>query len=279
MPASMMSEESGSSPKVIGSSMAMVGIGPMPGSTPISVPSRQPMRAKPRFLSETAAPKPVARFWKRSSSILTAPPGRQRLSQHVDEDQHSEQRQPDTEHDRFERLHVVPRVGGEHRQCHGGEREADRIDQKPEDQDGRDDEADRAQLNALDRRPLDGHPLKPQNQPDDDDQYAEQGGEVAWPHAGGRSEGELPAEIKPGDTDRQKHQPRPEILGAFHPQHAVSSPISPVFVAPARKLTLIRPPATVNGSAGRRVGHRPMWRAAATEEICWRTPPPVRIGR
>ena len=53
MPASMISDDSGSSPKVIGSSIAMVGIGPMPGSTPISVPSRQPSSAKPRFLSES----------------------------------------------------------------------------------------------------------------------------------------------------------------------------------------------------------------------------------
>jgi hypothetical protein len=49
MPASMISEASGSSPKVSGSSIAMVGIGPMPGSTPISVPSRQPARQMPRL--------------------------------------------------------------------------------------------------------------------------------------------------------------------------------------------------------------------------------------
>ena len=36
MPASMISAPVGSSPKVIGSSMAMVAIGPTPGSTPIS---------------------------------------------------------------------------------------------------------------------------------------------------------------------------------------------------------------------------------------------------
>jgi hypothetical protein len=58
----MMSDDSGPSPKVIGNSMAMVAIGPMPGSTPMSVPTRQPMRAKPILLIEAAAPKPIARL-------------------------------------------------------------------------------------------------------------------------------------------------------------------------------------------------------------------------
>ena len=50
MPASMISAPVGSSPKVIGSSMAMVAIGPTPGSTPISVPTRQPRKARPKIL-------------------------------------------------------------------------------------------------------------------------------------------------------------------------------------------------------------------------------------
>jgi hypothetical protein len=40
----MMSAETGGSTKVAGSSIEIVAIGPMPGSTPISVPSRQPTR-------------------------------------------------------------------------------------------------------------------------------------------------------------------------------------------------------------------------------------------
>ena len=101
MPASMISDGSGPSPKVIGSSIAMVGIGPMPGSTPISVPSRHPIKAKPRFLSVTAAPKPVARFWKTSNSILPGPPGGQRLSESVDKNQHGKEREAGAEHQRL----------------------------------------------------------------------------------------------------------------------------------------------------------------------------------
>ena len=46
MPASMISADTGSSVKVNGSSMAMVGTGPMPGSTPISVPSDRARQAE-----------------------------------------------------------------------------------------------------------------------------------------------------------------------------------------------------------------------------------------
>jgi hypothetical protein len=40
----MMSAETGGSTKVAGSSIEMVAIGPMPGSTPMSVPSSTPMK-------------------------------------------------------------------------------------------------------------------------------------------------------------------------------------------------------------------------------------------
>ena len=67
MPASMISEATGSPIlKVIGSSMAMVAVAPMPGSTPISVPSSTPIRQKARFQSVVAVAKPSARLESRS---------------------------------------------------------------------------------------------------------------------------------------------------------------------------------------------------------------------
>jgi hypothetical protein len=44
MPASMMSAETGGSTNVAGSSIEIVAMGPMPGSTPISVPSSTPTK-------------------------------------------------------------------------------------------------------------------------------------------------------------------------------------------------------------------------------------------
>jgi hypothetical protein len=40
----MISEVTGESEKVIGSSIAIVAVGPMPGNTPINVPSRTPRK-------------------------------------------------------------------------------------------------------------------------------------------------------------------------------------------------------------------------------------------
>src|ERR1700704_6040750 len=67
MPASMMSAPVGSMPKVIGSSMVMVAIGPTPGSTPIRVPMRQPRKHNARFLSDSATAIPSARLLNRST--------------------------------------------------------------------------------------------------------------------------------------------------------------------------------------------------------------------
>ena len=47
--------------------------------------------------------------------------------------------------------------------------------------------------------------------------------EVTGPHARGGAEGKVAAEVEPGETDQHEHHAGPEILGAFHPQHTVSS--------------------------------------------------------
>ncbi len=44
MPASMMSADSGGNAKVAGNNIAMVATGPMPGNTPIKVPSKTPRK-------------------------------------------------------------------------------------------------------------------------------------------------------------------------------------------------------------------------------------------
>src|SRR5512136_1713041 len=126
MPASMMSEASGVRPKVIGNSMAIVATGPMPGSTPMSVPTRQPMSAKPILLNEAAAPKPIAKLWKRLNSILPTPPGGHRLSQHVDKQDHAENGEPCGKQDCFGYLHApAPRISREDRHEHRGQCQTD----------------------------------------------------------------------------------------------------------------------------------------------------------
>ncbi|MDT4820191.1 hypothetical protein FQZ97_533270 [compost metagenome] len=57
----MISADTGGSAYVAGSSIAMVATGPMPGSTPISVPRIQPTRQYSRFVKVKATPKPSER--------------------------------------------------------------------------------------------------------------------------------------------------------------------------------------------------------------------------
>jgi hypothetical protein len=76
MPASMISALTGGSPNVIGSSMASVATEPMPGRTPISVPTRAPIRQNMMLIGEAATPKPSQRLDR--SSVMTHSPDQNR---------------------------------------------------------------------------------------------------------------------------------------------------------------------------------------------------------
>src|SRR5690606_32545317 len=65
---------------VTGRSIAIVAVAPMPGRTPINVPSNTPIRQKPRFASVDAVEKPSATLLKSSiSAPLERPPGPETL--------------------------------------------------------------------------------------------------------------------------------------------------------------------------------------------------------
>src|SRR5512140_79602 len=81
MPASMISADTGCSAYVVGSSIAIVATGPMPGSTPISVPRSEPMNAYSRFTGVNATEKPSAR-WFSSSIARPSEHGRQEHRPH-----------------------------------------------------------------------------------------------------------------------------------------------------------------------------------------------------
>src|SRR5438477_4179444 len=103
MPASMISADSGLRLKVIGSSMAMVATGPMPGRTPIRVPRMQPTKAYKRFCSVSATPKPIHRLAKTSMRAPLAVgrrPERERQRQALHEHQPGEEDQDHVE-DRY----------------------------------------------------------------------------------------------------------------------------------------------------------------------------------
>src|SRR5215831_109420 len=124
MPASMISAPTGGRPKVTGSSMVMVAMGPIPGSTPISVPTRQPRKHSPRLWRLNATEKPSARLC--SSAVISE---RQPAGQHEDRNRKVEEapEEPDADQGGGHRVdrQLPPaglgrgRPGDEHRQRTG----------------------------------------------------------------------------------------------------------------------------------------------------------------
>src|SRR5262245_9327368 len=124
MPDSMIRPPTGSSLKVSGSSMAMVAIGPMPGSTPISVPAIAPMKANNRLAGVKATPKPMARL-STNSIALPVRPDRDGEAEPRDEDRPRQRDQDCGCKHHFER---PQRTGGERTdpgQQHDREHEAE----------------------------------------------------------------------------------------------------------------------------------------------------------
>ena len=70
MPAKKIIEAVGSTCAVIGNSIATVTAGPMPGSTPMAVPSAQPRKAHSRLIGVPAVAKPP-RSWAAISITAT----------------------------------------------------------------------------------------------------------------------------------------------------------------------------------------------------------------
>src|SRR5215211_7114551 len=99
MPASMISAPTGGSPKVMGSSMAMVATEPMPGRTPINVPTSAPIRQNTRFQGVAATDRPSARLARRSfmsdSLGSEARPELERQVEQVDEQEDGKGRHDD----------------------------------------------------------------------------------------------------------------------------------------------------------------------------------------
>src|SRR5437764_79613 len=150
MPASMMSAPVGSSPNVIGSRIAMVAMGPTPGSTPMSVPMRQPTKQSRTLTGRGTTPmpgtstgtrlrtveKPSARLAKRSIRASTQRQDGDGKAEHHLEQHDAERSHRDGEDHRLLPAHLV---GGEAADQHGdGARdgEARRADQQRENDHG-----------------------------------------------------------------------------------------------------------------------------------------------
>src|SRR4051794_40167769 len=112
MPASMISAAVGGRWKVIGSSMAIVATGPMPGRTPISVPTMQPTSAYSKFWKLRATLRPSVRLFSRSISPHPTKDGDVHLQSELEDDD-AEDRQDDHVEEHFGDLEFLAAEGGD----------------------------------------------------------------------------------------------------------------------------------------------------------------------
>src|SRR5262245_36097911 len=138
MPASMIRAPTGGRPKVIGSSMAMVATEPMPGSTPINVPTSAPIRQNTRFHGVAATEKPSARLARRScmtDSLGSEPrPELERQIQQIDEQKQGKHRHDDSSADGFDTPGFGRTEPGDDERREGGEDETGLADRQGEDE-------------------------------------------------------------------------------------------------------------------------------------------------
>src|SRR5215471_5258539 len=159
MPASMINAPTGGRPNVMGKSMAMVATEPIPGRTPINVPTSAPIRQNSRFQGVAATEKPSAK-WERSSFMRDslaskARPQLERQGQQVDEQQYGEHRHHDPRDGGFDPSSFRRSRPGDHKRCKGCRDETERADRHGEDDDRYRDPEGAAHSVALERLALD----------------------------------------------------------------------------------------------------------------------------
>src|SRR6266850_3455693 len=256
MPASMMSAPTGSTLKVIGSSMVIVAMGPMPGSTPMSVPTRQPMNARPTLCSVSAVENPRARFARRSvigSASEDQDPGDDQDGdgqiEHVPEEADRQRGHHDREDEQLLRAGFRRRGAADHRHQGPGDGEPHGPDAEREGRDREEHEEGAAQRPAAERLAVLEKRTDHQPEAQDAEERGDAAGEQAWadrieaagPEIRGRPEGNR--------RDREQSQSRDEILrgaddapalsgtcrnGFRFAGHSSSRPFRPGDTAPGR---------------------------------------------
>src|ERR1700686_5931565 len=109
MPASMIMAETGGSVNEIGSSIATVVTGPIPGSTPTTVPRNTPMKQYAIFCHVSATLNPSARFASASiCDFLERRPDQQRQAKPVDKHADGKGGEHGRQHSRLQQTEFPP---------------------------------------------------------------------------------------------------------------------------------------------------------------------------
>src|SRR5262245_38299251 len=230
MPASMIRAPTGGSPKVIGSSIAMVATVPMPGRTPTRVPTSAPSRQNRMLYGLAATWKPIQRF-ARSSDMMTHPhseetwPELERQFEQNHEQQPAERGHRHSRDEALDPAHFGRAKDGDHecekgrgqqaqlweRQVNAEKRPGNAPDHGRESENRNDNERWSADLVFLDGRPVGDQT----DQRDDSSERGEQSREEPW--SGARTEGKpaLAGQVARSpdgdDGERNENQPAPKI--------------------------------------------------------------------
>src|SRR5689334_7142250 len=125
----------------------MVPVGPMPGSTPIKVPTSTPIRQKSRLVGVTATEKPSARL---SNSSMSARPQSHRQSEREDEQRRGTDGEAGGEQQRVEDPDLAAAEGGHDDGDEGRDQETRRLDQVAKRDQGAEDKEQRPPMPARD---------------------------------------------------------------------------------------------------------------------------------
>src|SRR6266540_3538678 len=141
MPASMIRPPIGSRWKVSGSSIAMVAIGPIPGRTPIKVPTRQPISANHRLAGVSATENPKRMLLNRSIASPFGPDG-YRQPEPYNEDRNRDRCHHQGGNQGLDRPLVLRSQTADAGHKHRGDEQAQALDRQPEHDDAERDEED-----------------------------------------------------------------------------------------------------------------------------------------
>src|SRR5262245_5794240 len=126
----MISAPTGETQNVTGRIIAIVVSGPMPGSTPIAVPIRQPKKHKPRFCQVSATPNPKMMLEKTSPMSKRRGPQRNGNFQRNDKDTDIGDDEDQAEQQQRGRAQVAAGEAGQH----DAERERQHEPERPQQQ-------------------------------------------------------------------------------------------------------------------------------------------------
>src|SRR5215207_2642367 len=198
MPASMIRAPTGSSPNVIGRRIAMVAIGPTPGSTPTRVPTRQPAKQSARFWRLRATVKPSPRFemisLMRGSDIdrrTGDDEDRHRLVQEIAEQDDAEGGHQDRENEKLLRPRLVASEPSDEKRQRPGDGKAEPADRHGKADDSNGDEDRPAQVPALEGFAFLEQPNHDERRPAQCDRDGEPPRQHGGPHGPERALGQV----------------------------------------------------------------------------------------